>query len=131
MMTDPIADMLTHIRNAVAAKHRSTRMPNSRLKVEIAKILREEGYIQDYKVVEEDGKFFLTIALRYGPAGERVISGIQRTSRSGRRVYVKKDDIPTVLGGLGISIVSTPQGLMTGSESRRRGLGGEVICTVW
>ena len=131
MMTDPIADMLTHLRNAVAAKHKNTKMPGSRLKVEIAKLLRDEGYIQDYKVTEEGGKSFLTVALRYGPAGERVITGIQRTSRSGRRVYVKKDEIPTVLGGLGISIVSTPQGLMTGAESRRRGLGGEVICTVW
>jgi len=130
-MTDPIADMLTHIRNAVAAKHRTTRMPHSKLKVEIAKILRDEGYVQDFKVSEEEGKSFLIVSLRYGPAGERVISGIQRTSKSGRRVYVKKNEIPTVLGGLGISIVSTPQGLMTGTESRRRGLGGEVICTVW
>ena len=131
MMTDPIADMLTHIRNAVSAKHKTTRMPHSRIKVEIAKILRDEGYVQDYKVSEEEGKSFLIISLRYGPVGERVISGIQRTSKSGCRVYVKKDEIPTVLGGLGISIVSTPQGLMTGTESRRRGLGGEVICTVW
>ncbi|MGH9868809.1 MAG: 30S ribosomal protein S8 [Candidatus Polarisedimenticolia bacterium] len=131
MMTDPIADMLTHIRNAVSAKHPRTRMPGSRLKVEIAKILKEEGYVADYKVTEEEGKSFLTVVLRYGPAGERVISGIKRTSKSGLRVYVKKDDIPTVLGGLGISIISTPQGLMTGDESRRKGLGGEVICTVW
>jgi len=131
MMTDPIADMLTHIRNAVAAKHPRTRMPGSRLKVEIAKILRDEGYIADYKVSEEEGKSFLTLVLRYGPRGEQVITGIRRTSRSGLRIYVKKDDIPTVLGGLGISIISTPQGLMTGDESRRKGLGGEVICTIW
>jgi small subunit ribosomal protein S8 len=131
MMTDPIADMLTHIRNAVSAKHPRTRMPSSRLKVEICRILKDEGYVQDYKVADEDGKAYLTVSLRYGPGGERVISGIQRASRSGRRWYVNKDEIPQVLGGLGISIVSTPQGLMTGDESRKRGIGGEVICTVW
>ena len=131
MMTDPIADMLTHIRNGVAAKHPRTRMPHSKLKVEIARILKEEGYIADFKTSEEEGKSYLTVSLRYGPAGEKVISGIRRISKSGLRVYVKKDEIPTVLGGLGISIVSTPEGLMTGDESRRRGLGGEVICAVW
>ena len=130
-MTDPIADMLTHIRNGVAAKHARTRMPGSRLKLEIARILKEEGYISDYRATDEEGKSYLTVNLRYGPGGEKVISGIRRISKSGRRVYVKKDEIPTVLGGLGISIVSTPQGLMTGDESRRRGLGGEVICAVW
>ncbi|HEY3175023.1 MAG TPA: 30S ribosomal protein S8 [Candidatus Polarisedimenticolia bacterium] len=131
MMTDPIADMLTRIRNAMMAKHPRTTMPVSSIKVEIAKILRDEGYIQDFALGEVDGKQSLTVSLRYGPSGERVISGIERVSRSGLRVYVKKDEIPEVLGGLGISIVSTPGGLMTGSESRRRGLGGEVICKVW
>lgn len=130
-MTDPIADMLTHIRNAVAARHPRTTMPGSRIKSEIARILKDEGYIHDYKVFSEGSKHSLTVSLRYGPGGERVISGIQRVSKSGRRVYVKKDAVPKVLGGLGISIVSTPQGLMTGAESRRRGLGGEVICAVW
>lgn len=130
-MTDPIADMLTRIRNAMMAKHPRTTMPVSSIKVEIAKILRDEGYIQDFALGEVDGKQSLTVSLRYGPSGERVISGIERVSRSGLRVYVKKDEIPEVLGGLGISIVSTPGGLMTGSESRRRGLGGEVICKVW
>ncbi len=130
-MTDPIADMLTRIRNAMMAKHPRAAMPASSIKVAIAKILRDEGYIQDFAVGEVDGKQALTISLRYGPSGERVISGIERVSRSGLRVYVKKDEIPDVLGGLGISIVSTPSGLMTGSESRRRGLGGEVICRVW
>ena len=131
MMTDPIADMLTRIRNAMMAKHPRTSMPMSRIKMEIARILKDEGYIDDYARSEAEGKPKLTLSFRYGPSGERVISGIERVSRSGLRVYVKKDAIPSVLGGLGISIVSTPQGLMTGAESRRRGLGGEVICKVW
>lgn len=131
MMTDPIADMLSRIRNAIGSKHHTTRIPASRIKVAIAGILKDEGYISDFEVVEKDGRKTIAIALRYGPSGERVISNIRRVSRSGRRVYVKKSDIPVVLGGLGISIVSTPQGLMTGQESRRRGLGGEVICHVW
>jgi len=131
MVTDPIADMLTRIRNAMMAKHNQTRMPASKIKVEIARILKDEGYIHDYSAEEADGKPTLTLVLRYGPSGERVISGIERVSRSGLRVYRKKDEIPNVLGGLGISIVSTSQGLMTGAESHRRGLGGEVICNVW
>jgi len=131
MMTDPIADMLTRIRNAIRAKHKTTRLPASRVKAEIARILKEEGYINDFSRADEEGKPYISIVLRYGPEGERVISGIERVSKSGCRVYVKKDAIPTVLGGLGISIISTPQGLMTGDESRRRGLGGEVICNVW
>ena len=131
MMTDPIADMLTRLRNAVMAKHARTRMPSSRLRVEIARILRESGYIEEFKVGDDGSKLVLTLTLRYGPAGERVITGIERVSKSGRRIYVKKDEIPIVLGGLGVSIISTPEGLMTGMESRRRGLGGEVICNVW
>lgn len=131
MMTDPIADMLTRIRNAMMAKHPRTTMPASRIKSELARILKDEGFIQDFANGEVDGKPTLTISLRYGPSGERVISGIERVSKSGLRVYVKKDEIPDVLGGLGISIVSTPSGLKTGSESRRLGLGGEVICKVW
>ena len=131
MMTDPIADMLTRIRNAILAKHKKTEMPSSRMRVEIAKILKSEGYIKDYETVQEGPKARLTVTLSYGPAGERVITGIERASKSGRRIYVKKDEIPRVLGGLGISIVSTPEGLMTGTESRRRGLGGELICNVW
>lgn len=131
MMTDPIADMLTRIRNAVMAKHARTRMPSSGIKVEIARILKESGYIEDYKVTKQGSKTTLVLTLRYGSGGERVISGIERVSRSGLRAYRKKDQIPVVLGGLGISIVSTSQGLMTGGESRRRGLGGEVLCEVW
>ena len=131
MMTDPIADMLTRIRNAMIAKHARTQMPASRIKMEIAKILKEEGYIDDCKLTEVESKMYLVLTFRYGPAGERVISGIERVSKSGCRLYVKKDEIPEVLGGLGTTIISTPQGLMTGFESRRRGLGGEVICNVW
>ena len=131
MMTDPIADMLTRIRNAMMAKHARTQMPSSKIKMEIARILRDEGYIQDYSTDDVDGKPTLTLSLRYGPGGERVISGIERVSKSGLRIYRNKDEIPNVLGGLGISIVSTSQGLMTGAESRSRGLGGEVICNVW
>ena len=131
MVTDPIADMLTRVRNAMMAKHAQTQMPASKIKLEIARILKDEGYIQDYTSGDVEEKPTLTLSLRYGPAGERVITGIQRVSKSGLRVYRKKDEIPNVLGGLGISIVSTSQGLMTGEESRRRGLGGEVICNVW
>src|SRR2546428_5032635 len=122
MMTDPIADMLTRIRNAMIAKHIKTQMPASRIKVEIARILREEGYIENCERTQVEGKPYLVLNFRYGPSGERVISGIERVSRSGRRIYVKKDEIPEVLAGLGTTIISTPQGLMTGAESRRRGL---------
>ena len=131
MVTDPIADMLTRVRNAMMAKHARTQMPASKIKLEIARILKDEGYIQDYSESETERKSTLTLILRYGPAGERVITGIERVSKSGLRVYRKKGEIPNVLGGLGISIVSTSQGLMTGAESRRRGLGGEVICNIW
>lgn len=131
MMTDPIADMLTRIRNAVMAKHARAKMPSSRLRVEISKILKEAGYIGDFNVAEEGSRLALTLVLKYGPSGERVITGIERVSKSGCRVYVKKDQITKVLGGLGISIISTPKGLLTGAESRRQGLGGEVICNVW
>ena len=131
MMTDPIADMLTRVRNAVGSKHRTMKLPASGIKVEIARILKDQGYINDFEVVDVEGRRIIDITLRYGPTGERVISNIRRVSRSGRRVYVKKTEIPVVLGGLGISIISTPQGLMTGQESRRRGLGGEVLCHVW
>jgi small subunit ribosomal protein S8 len=131
MMTDPIADMLTRIRNAMTAKHARTQMPASRIKAEIAKILKEEGYIDDFKRTDVEGKANLVLMFRYGPSGERVITGIERVSKSGRRIYVNKDEIPEVLAGLGTTIISTPQGLMTGTESRRRGLGGEVICNIW
>ena len=130
-MTDPIADMLTRVRNAVQAKHQKVDMPASRLKVEIARILKEEGYIAHYKMSDEEGKNFLTVFLKYGPKGEKVISNIQRISRPGCRVYVSKTEIPKVLGGLGISILTTSHGVMTGKQARRQGFGGELLCNVY
>ena len=130
-MTDPIADMLTRVRNAVQAKHQKVDMPASRLKVEIARILKEEGYIAHYKMGDEEGKSFLTVFLKYGPKGEKVISNIQRISRPGCRVYVSKTEIPKVLGGLGISILTTSHGVMTGKQARRQGFGGELLCNIY
>jgi small subunit ribosomal protein S8 len=137
-MTDPIADMLTRIRNAVQAKHARVDVPASSLKKAIAQILKAEGYIADFKEVEEpsDGPAKtplkrLRIFLKYGPHGERVISGIQRISRPGRRVYFSRDKVPPVLGGLGISILTTSRGVMTGREAVKTGVGGEVLCNVW
>src|SRR6478736_9785337 len=127
-MTDPIADMLTRVRNAVQAKHQKVDMPASRLKVEIARILKEEGFIAHFKTSEEEGKNFLTLFLKYGPKGEKVISSIERISRPGCRVYVSKTEIPRVLGGLGINILTTPKGVMTGRQARKQGLGGELLC---
>lgn len=135
-MTDPIADMLTRIRNAAAARHTRVDVPASTLKVEIARILEAEGYIAGYKMAERDteGGFateVIRIALKYGPRGERVISGIERVSRPGRRVYFGRADVPIVLGGLGTSILTTSRGVMTGREAVRAGVGGEVLCNVW
>ena len=130
-MTDPIADMLTRVRNAVQAKHQKVDMPASSLKIEIARILKEEGYIAHYKTAEESGKNFLTVFLKYGPKGEQVISNIQRVSRPGCRVYVSKSEIPKVLGGLGISILTTSHGVMTGKQARRQGFGGELLCNIY
>jgi len=120
-MTDPIADMLTRVRNSVQAKHQKVDMPASRLKVEIARILKEEGFIAHFKTSEEEGKNFLTLFLKYGPKGEKVISNIERISRPGCRVYVSKGEIPKVLGGLGINILTTSHGIMTGKQARRQG----------
>ena len=130
-MTDPIADMLTRIRNAVQAKHAKVDMPASRLKVEIARILKDEGYIAHYKTAEENGRQSLTVFLKYGPKGEKVIMNIERVSRPGCRVYVSRDDIPRVLGGLGINILTTSHGLMTGKEARTQGYGGELLCNIY
>jgi small subunit ribosomal protein S8 len=136
-MTDPIADMLTRIRNAAAARHTRVDVPASTLKVEIARILEAEGYIAGYKLVarETEGGAATTsvirIALKYGPRGERVISGIERVSRPGRRVYFGRTDVPSVLGGLGTSILTTSRGVMTGREAVKAGVGGEVLCNVW
>ena len=130
-MTDPIADMLTRVRNAVQAKHQKVDMPASRLKVEIARILKEEGFIAHYKTSEEEGRNFLTLFLKYGSKGEKVISNIERISRPGCRVYVSKTEIPKVLGGLGINILTTSHGVMTGKQARRQGFGGELLCSIY
>jgi small subunit ribosomal protein S8 len=133
-MTDPIADMLTRIRNATLAHHTRVDVPASTLKVEIARILEREGYIQAFKVVEpKEGAVQknIRISLKYGPRGERVITGIERVSRPGRRVYFGTAEVPPVLGGLGTSILTTSRGVMTGREARREGVGGEVLCNVW
>lgn len=131
MMTDPIADMLTRIRNGNSARHESVVVPASKMKKEIAKILLDEGFINGFSV-EEDGKQgMMTVELKYGPNGEKVITGIKRISKPGLRVYVKAGEVPRVLGGLGIAIVSTSQGIMPDREARKNGIGGEVLCYVW
>jgi small subunit ribosomal protein S8 len=137
-MTDPISDMLSRIRNAVTAKHARVDLPASKLKAEIARILQDEGYIQGYRLVEEaadgTGKMprpMIRMFLKYGPHGERVISGIERISRPGRRVYLGVEDVPAVLGGLGTNILTTSRGVMTGRAARKAGVGGEVLCNVW
>lgn len=134
-MTDPIADMLARIRNATIARHTRVDMPSSRLKVEIARILEGEGYIQGFKVLEPEAgervQAMLRLFLKYGPRGERVITGIQRVSRPGRRVYFGRDSVPEVLAGLGTSILTTSQGVMTGRQAVKAGVGGEVLCNVW
>lgn len=136
-MTDPIADMLTRIRNGTAAHRRRVDVPASRLKTEIARILQSEGYIQSFKMVEvvvergQQARSMIRIQLKYGSRGQNVISGIQRVSRPGRRVYCGRDDVPPVLAGLGTAILTTSRGVMTGREAVRKGVGGEVLCNVW
>jgi small subunit ribosomal protein S8 len=139
-MTDPIADMLTRLRNAVIAKHARVDVPASKLKVEIARILEDEGYIQGFKMVEEKSpeaakatapRQVIRIFLKYGPHGEKVLSGVERISRPGRRVYSRSTDVAPVLGGLGTSILTTSRGVMTGRAAMRAGIGGEVLCNVW
>jgi small subunit ribosomal protein S8 len=134
-MTDPIADMLTRLRNAVTAKHTRVDVPASRLKTEIARILQDEGYIQGFKQLEEANGAgpdkTLRLFLKYGPHGERLITGIQRISRPGRRVYFGKQDVPDVLAGLGTSILTTSRGVMTGRAAVKAGVGGEVLCNIW
>jgi small subunit ribosomal protein S8 len=134
MMTDPIADMLTRIRNASLARHDRTEMPASRMKEAVAKILKTEGFIADVRASEAadgDGTKSLTIVLKYGRDRQSAIDGVSRVSRPGRRVYVRHDDIPRVLSGLGISILSTSHGIMSDREARRQKLGGELLCEVW
>ena len=131
MVTDPISDMLTRIRNANAMRYKEVEVPSSKVKVEIAKILKEEGFIKDYKVLDENVQGMIQITLKYGEKKERVITGLKRISKPGLRVYCKKDEIPKVLSGLGIAIISTSTGLLVDREARKAGLGGEVICYVW
>jgi small subunit ribosomal protein S8 len=135
-MTDPIADMLTRIRNAVVAKHTRVDMPASRLKADIARILQDEGYIQGFKLLDETPDKSaptktLRLFLKYGPHGERLITGVERISRPGRRVYFGKQDVPEVLAGLGTSILTTSRGVMTGRAAVKAGVGGEVLCNIW
>ncbi len=131
MVTDPIADMLTRIRNANKALHESARMPTSKVKVEIARLLKEEGYIKDYRVERGETFDVLVIDLKYGRSRERILTDLKRVSKPGRRVYARKDRLPRVLGGMGTAIMSTPQGLITSRTAEREGIGGEVICFVW
>lgn len=135
-MTDPIADMLTRIRNAVQARHARVDVPASKLKLEIARILEREGYINGVKVIDDPAapdspQKVLRIALKYGPRGERVISGLERVSRPGRRVYFGRASVPVVLGGLGTAVFTTSRGVMTGREAVKTGVGGEILCNVW
>ena len=131
MLTDPVADMLTRIRNANLALHDAVEMPGSTMKAEVARVLRDEGYITDYELRDADVGTELVVRLKYDRDRRRVISGLERISKPGRRVYVDRTSIPKVLGGMGISVISTSQGIITGHEARRRGVGGEVICSVW
>ena len=130
-MTDPIADMLTRIRNANAANHRTCAVPVSKMKVEIARLLKEEGYIRDFRVEKGESFDYLVVELKYGRSRERVLSGVKRVSKPGRRIYASKDRLPRVLGGLGTAILSTSRGVITSRTAEREGIGGEVICFVW
>jgi len=131
MVSDPIADMLTRVRNALSARHPKVDVPASKLKMEMARILKEEGYILNFKLTEEGARKFIRIYLKYTPGNEPVISHIERVSRPGCRVYVGSQEIQRVLGGLGINILTTPRGVMTGNAARKEGVGGEVLCQVW
>ena len=130
-MTDVIADMLTRIRNANDVGHPEVEIPSSNMKVAIAKVLKEEGYIKDYEVIEDGKQGILKVYLKYGPNKQKVITGIKRISKPGLRIYASKDEIPKVMGGLGTVILSTSKGIMTDREARKQQVGGEVICYVW
>ncbi len=130
-VNDPIADMLARIRNASLAEHEKVDIPASRLKARIAELLKEEGFIKNFRLIEDRKQGTLRIYLRYGPGGERVITGLRRVSRPGRRLYVTADRIPSVLGGMGVAILSTSRGVLTDRESRKLRVGGEVLCYVW
>ncbi|WIM68105.1 30S ribosomal protein S8 [Corynebacterium breve] len=130
-MTDPIADMLSRVRNANNAQHDTVSMPSSKLKVNIAEILKQEGYIADYKVEDEKVGKTLSLDLKYGPSRKASIAGLRRVSKPGLRVYAKSNDLPQVIGGLGVAIISTSQGLLTDRQAREKGVGGEVLAYVW
>jgi small subunit ribosomal protein S8 len=129
-MTDPIADMLSRIRNAITAGHKTTRIPSSGFKVELARILKEQGYVSDWKITEDSGRKTISVDLAYTSNNESVIKEIKRISKPSRRVYVNRTEIPRVKGGLGICVLSTSKGIMTGSEARSQGIGGELICSI-
>jgi small subunit ribosomal protein S8 len=131
MTSDPIADMLTRVRNAIAARHPKVDVPASKLKTEIARIMKEEGYIANFKVAEDGPKSVIKIYLKYSTDGVPVITHLKRVSRPGCRSYVGQDDIPRVQGGLGINILTTPRGVMTGRHARKEGVGGELLCSIW
>ncbi len=131
VMTDPVADFLTRIRNGNMVMHQTVEVPGSKMKVGLAKILKEEGYIKDFEYIEDGKQGIIRLYLKYGPNKEKVITGLKRISKPGLRVYVQKDEMPKVLGGLGTAIISTSKGLMTDKKARKEGLGGEVICYIW
>lgn len=131
VVTDTIADMLTRIRNANAMRYTDVSVPASKMKIELARILKEEGFIKDYKVVKNDAQGTIELTLKYGDKKERVITGLKRISKPGLRVYAKSDEIPKVLNGLGVAIISTSKGIMTDKEARRQNLGGEVLAYIW
>jgi small subunit ribosomal protein S8 len=131
MHTDPVADMLARIKNANKALHDSTAMPASRMKQEIARLLKEEGYIKDYRVEKGESFDTLVVELKFGPKRERIITDVKRISKPGRRVYARKDRLPRVLGGMGTAIMSTSDGLVTSRTAQERGVGGEVVCFIW
>ena len=131
VMTDPIADMLTRIRNANSVHHDKVEIPGSKIKEAIATILKDEGFIKDFEVIEDNKQNVIKVSLKYGANREKVITGLKRISRPGLRVYAQKDELPKVLGGLGIAIISTSKGLMTDKDARKAGVGGEVMCYIW
>jgi small subunit ribosomal protein S8 len=130
-ISDPVSDLLARLRNALSARHEKADIPSSRFKVELARILKDEGYIKNFKVMDDRGGSLLRLYLKYDDTGNPVIHGVARSSKPGRRLYAGKNELPEVLGGLGVAIVSTSQGLLTGHDAKKRGVGGEVVCTVW
>ena len=131
MVTDPIGDMLTRIRNGSLAEHEKVDIPSSKLKVRIAELLKAEGFIKNFRLIEDKRQGILRVYLKYGPGQERVITGLRRVSKPGRRLYVGADKIPSVLGGMGVAVLSTPRGVLPDREARRQRIGGEVLCFVW